>query len=447
MTPSSLANLDLVSRHPSISRGVRIIRLFLGPFYTSSLAHGIQDFAVHHIAKLNESINRWENEIQWQTPDDPTEPYEKAISEAEHFIESWEQMAADDINENNADHLMLLQAHRKYLELYEDYRKLSCSLPQAITSAMLRMPAAKLISINKENIWGVLGAVGILRPRDFDQPESLLNYLVSPMSWYEAREHDIGPPPFHLIGELLFSIQQLGIPLAGLNIATPPPVPSPSTTNTAATMRELTVLRDVVKRLKIFTFYPRPNIWDEFWTRRPPDEWAHLTSLLRVLLHTSSLERIHLSFYFMGTDKLPPLLSMGSLLLSNTWPNLKDLCFSGPFHFEELKAVVKPLDRSVRLEWSGYLMSGSWADVLEFLQGRNAHEQVLGDVNGSIYGQECLNMNEAEKQFIFHYKMSDIPGMSMATQYIQGFLPSNPVVAWERGELDVPDLTDEDSDE
>jgi hypothetical protein len=68
----------------------------------------------------------------------------------------------------------------------------------------------------------------------------------------------------------------------------------------------------------------------------------------------------------MGIDDPPPLLSMAPLLLSSTWPNLKILRFVGPFHFEELKAVFKPLGQDVKFQWSGYLMSGSWVEVLDF---------------------------------------------------------------------------------
>ncbi|KAI1295257.1 hypothetical protein F5Y03DRAFT_303095 [Xylaria venustula] len=445
ITPWSLANLDAVSRHPLVSKGIRIIKLFPGPLYNSGLAHDIQAFVAYHVAKLNQYIYNWESRIRWRIASDNIAPFEEALPKAQHLAELLEQIATNGIDKNDADHLMLLQAHKKYLELYEDHRKVSCSLTQAITSAMLRMPAAKFISISEVDKRGVpsLREV-ILQPEDLDQPESLLDYLVSPMSRFEARKHNIGPPPSHLISELLLSIQQLDIPLAGLRIATSPPVPWPSTVNTAVTACELEGFRNVAKRLKTFTFYPQS---DELWHKRSPNEWTHLTSFLRVLLHTCSLERIHMDFYFMCISELPPLLSMGSLLLAHTWPNLKYLRFNGSFHLEELKAVVKPLHPSVRLEWSGYLMSGSWADVLDFLRERNAEKQGVGGVRGSTYGQECLRMSDSERLLIFAYKMSDILSLSMANRYIRGLLPRNPVVAWERGELDVPDLTDEDSEE
>ncbi|KAI0470230.1 hypothetical protein F4859DRAFT_486094 [Xylaria cf. heliscus] len=434
ITATSLSRSDEVSRHPYISKGVRAIRLSLSPLYDSLIAHDIRAFATYHASKMHRRVENWSEVVHWQMTEPlPVEVYQEAIEKAGILAESWDTLAAHGVDTDRADHLMLSRASEQYLQLYEDYKGLSSSLAQVVCSAMIRMPTMTWITIDDTNPFGL--GVGLLSPQNIGQINSLWDSLISPIGLSDARGHELRSPPYHLIGELLLSIQRLGIPLKGFNIETPPPTALPSTSNTV-TIHQPEVLR-AMKQLKAFTFFPRQNIWSSHWTERAPEEWTYLTDFLLSILHTKSLQRIELNFYFMGTNDPPPLLSMAPLLLSYTWPNLQDLYFNGPFHFEELKAVVKPLGRNVRLQWCGYLMSSSWADVLDFLRQRNSWRQELGDVNGSIYGQECSRMDRTESNFIFRYDYANRL-RSRATVYIQGSLRSNPVRDWEMGELDIP---------
>ncbi|KAI0903266.1 hypothetical protein F4823DRAFT_619257 [Ustulina deusta] len=428
MTHSSLARLDEVSRHHYISKGIRAIKLSLFPVYDSVLAHDIRAFAMYHLSDLRQGIESWHEALDW-LPNGGTsvEVCQRAITRAVSLAESWEELAARGVDASRADHLMISQAHEQYLQRYEDYDRLSCSLTQIITSAMGRMPTATWIKIYDPNIY----KPPRWTPRVLDQPDSLLNCLLLPVGWSDVRQRRLGwlaPPPSHPICELLLSIQQLGISLVGLDIETPPPVPSSSASNMAIT-HDPTVFHHAVKRLKAVSFNLR-DIWGKYWTGRAPEEWAYLTSFLLSLLHTDSLRKISLNFNFMRTDDPRSLLSMAPLLLSYTWPNLQHLYFNGPFHFEELKAAVKPLGQNAKLQWCGYLMSGSWADVLDFLRERNGPKQELGDQNGSIYGQECDRMSEDERNFIFWNDLR-FHLTSRATDYIRRCLASNPVRDWE----------------
>ncbi|KAI1740024.1 hypothetical protein F4680DRAFT_419508 [Xylaria scruposa] len=438
ITHRSLARLDEISRHPFISKGVRAIKLCLGPFYDSVITHDIQAFATYQVSRLHPYIQIWDtlvDRVIYGYGSTSTKTYQKAITKAVALGESWEKLAAEGVDENCAEHLLILKAHARYLQLYEDYEAISSSVAQAIISAMVRIPTATWIKIDDNpSSW----SMGYLRPEDLDQEDSLLDHLLLPTAWSDARKYMLGPPPFHLIGELLFSIQQLGIPLKGLGIETPPPTGLFPTSNTAIT-RELGVLCTAVKQLETISFRPRTNLWNPYWAERAPEEWVDFIDFLIQLLHTRSLRQIDLNFDFIGIDYgSPPQLSMARLLLSYTWPNLQDLYFNGPFHFEELKAIVKPLERTVKLQWCGYLMSGSWADVLDILRERNAHCQQLGDgnANGGIYGQECNRMNDLSRQSIFrqNYLLE-----SKATRYIRGERPSNPVRDWDTGDLYAPE--------
>ncbi|KAI8954135.1 hypothetical protein F4801DRAFT_596194 [Xylaria longipes] len=380
ITRPSLARLDEVSRHPSISKGVRAIKLSLTPFYDSTIAHDIRAFALYHASKLRESIVHWGNLVdQSLCGETPIEVFQRAITKAVSLAESWEQLVDRGVDTNRADHLIISEAHEQYLQLYEDYEGLSGSLAQAVASAMMRMPTATWIKVDTK-LYNL--ANRYLRPGDLDQTGAILDYLLSSMTWSEPREYGLGPRPSHLIGELLLSTQRLSIPLKGLSIEAPPPPTASLSTSNTATIHDPAVLRAAVEQLETISFHPRPNIWDDDWTGRAPEEF-YFTDFLLDLLHTKSLKRIYLNFYFMVTDYPPPKLSMAPLVLSYTWPKLQQLYFNGPFHFKELKAVVKRLGRNVKLQWCGYLMSGSWVDVLDFLREHTASEKRLGDVNGS----------------------------------------------------------------
>jgi len=226
------------------------------------------------------------------------------------------------------------------------------------------------------------------------------------------------------------------VALKGLDLGTPPPADGVSI---AQTINDESGFHAAARQLKAIQFRPRNDCWVTEWSERPTKEWKPFIKFL-THLRTESLQRIDLSFHFMGHDGPYPLLSMDPTLQSLTWPNLEILHFNGPFHFEELRSVVKRLDKKVRLQWSGFLMSGCWSEVLDFLKGLTLKRTEVGDVNGSIYGQECNEMTTEERKAIFHedYSLRWNAG-SLATQYVRGWRRMNPVIEWEDGTLEIPE--------
>lgn len=143
---------------------------------------------------------------------------------------------------------------------------------------------------------------------------------------------------------------------------------------------------------------------------------------------------------------LQPIASMAPILLSRSWPSLKELSFTGPFHFQELRKLVNHIDKNVDLQWSGYLMDGSWAEVLDFLRDCRLHATItLGDVNGSIAGAECENMSRAELDHIFRENdfTPSLASESRAARYIRGWTTQNPVTDWMHGDLELLLQTDD----
>jgi hypothetical protein len=448
----SIAHLEEVSRHPTISKGIRAIQVILC-FYDSVLASNLRAFATYQVSRLRSSIESWELAIEHLSDIDqtPKEVYQTAIAKALSIARSWEDAAIHGIWDDCADHVILRRAQERYKQYYEDQKiLLQGSFVQAIASAMARMPTATWLETYdydyrkpREETFKT-----IIFPTDIMEHELLLEKLIAPMAnWEDARVHGLGQPPAEVIPKLLLTIHEEGVRLTGLTIWTPPPE---DLSLLLSNSDENSKIQAAVKHLKVFDFHPwRMDPRDDFWASREPDEWRPFSEFLSRVLSSTAIQRINLDLDFLYTDMLPPLVSMGPTALSHPWPKLENLTFSGPFHFEELQNLVRRAKKKLHLHWSGDLMSGSWAEVLDFLKESVLKQSVsyhskIGTVNGRPSGAECDEMTEKERKFIFHDQFSPYHRESLATRYIRGWPKSNPVTDWERGKLDILDESQED---
>ncbi|KAJ8130393.1 hypothetical protein O1611_g3236 [Lasiodiplodia mahajangana] len=432
LTRASLAHLDEVSHHPLISKGVRAIKLGLGPFYDEDLIHDPQAFAHFRGLKLWRELQSWKGRIATRSPTEifPVEILQEAVIKGTALIQSFEKFILQRIDKSHPDHLMILEAHKQYRQLYEDQVNTITSLIQHVASAMKRMPTVTWVGIGDLDLCQDLRMQFRYVPEDLNDIKLIIRkQLLAPTWWIDLTRRQPTPSQFNLVKDFFLSIQQLKIHLSELVIELPPPAPLPFTQTIATTH---------VKQLKAITFHPRASADIEYWLKRGPDEWAQYTRFVQSFLHTESLQKIDLSCYIWWDSYSPPPRSLAPLLLSYSWPNLKVLHFNGPFHFEELKAVVQPLGQEVDLKWAGYLISGRWADVLDFLRERKSLNQAVGNSDTSIQGQECDDMDTFQKHFIFKDKMISTSFKSLATRYIQGWIPGNPVRDWVNGDLYIP---------
>lgn len=143
----------------------------------------------------------------------------------------------------------------------------------------------------------------------------------------------------------------------------------------------------------------------------------------------NSLRKINFDFNYMMEKDLRPLLSMAPLLLSYPWPELKLLHFNGPFRLEELKTVLTRHDKIIDLHWNGHMMSGTWAELLDFVKDQKLKSVQFNHSNGSIYGAEIYWMSARDRMIIFSEVEVNRVG-NLATLYIQGRRESNPVRDW-----------------
>lgn len=441
MTMQSLAHLEEVSHQPIISKGIRAIQVVLS-FYDSVLAGDLRDFATYQASRLRSAILSWQSSVDSQDLlSKPSEKlktfYRTAIARALPIAESWEEVAANNIREDCVNYKLLQRAHEQYKQCYKDTATLRQGMfVQTIASAMAKMPTATWLQIYDDDPQGSSVEGKNIFPRDVNNHELLLHKLLFPMtSWEEARVHGLGNPPAELIPGLLLAMHEKGVQLTGLKIWTPLPE------NLSLLLPDGNQLEAAVKHLRVVSFLPqRMSYKGHFWVVRPADEWRPFQKFMSILLSSTSLQHIDLGFEFLYTRNLASRLSMGSVVSPHSWPKLKSLSFTGPFHFSELERVVRRAAKGLRLDWTGHLMGGSWVEVLDLMR-----ESVFsGDLefgsgvefaNVEVSGQECTQMTEVEADRIFCGHYATIARECLATSYIGGFRESNPVSDWARGDL------------
>lgn len=437
ITPQSLAHLEEVSRHPTISKGIRLVRIYLGRHFDAGIAQDFQAFAGYQASRMRDEIEKWEmviNRPEWHNENVSAGVYQQAIGRATPLVESWEDAARNGVNENHPKHVRLKDAHERYQNCYESQMCLQRGVfAEAVAHAMARMPTATWLEIDDENPRSLFDSERMytcITFSDLEDPHSMQLILQAPtFSWSLGRQEGLRSPPVEIIPTLLSSIGEAGIRLQGVDIRTPLPDDLASLSVTEANESKL---RAVAQRLRAFTYEPDEAV------ALSMEASAQLNRFLSVILDTSNLQRVSLDFRCQH-ERVRPKFSMAPNLLFRTWPGLKMLSFNGPFHFAELKKLADGLGTVVDFQWSGYLMDASWAEVLDFLQGCHLSKAVrLGEWSRDIAGAEGDRMRDHERDFIF----GDDPkhhGLSMATLFIRGWLKTNPVRSWENGELVIPE--------
>lgn len=437
LTPESLAHLDRVSQHPTISKGIRAVKIYLGRHFDPEISHDFRAFADYQESKLRRSISLWKMNI-WHPlfyGAKPRELFQKAIDRAIPIAESFQKAAQNGLDENCPEHFLLGKAQECYRQNYNFQEFLyRGAFAQAIVSSMLRMPTATWLSIQDEDTRPIIGPdqkVGFIFPEDLEDLSTLELRLQAPrFSWMMERNSELSSPAVDLIPEILSSIGEVGIRLIGLKIDVPL---QEDLSLFSADQAKPSKLQASSKQLSAFTFHLRVMLLSE--------ETVPLLKIsLSVILQTPSLRSIDLCFDSIST------ISMATILFPQLWPSLEKLSFDGPFCCDDLKKLVNHIGNDVNLQWRGYLLDGSWAEVLDVLRGCKLRTTItLGGANRSIAGAESDSMSSEELIFIFGNHSFGRRSMNEATRYIRGEATHNPVIDWENGNLHifVHDSTDD----
>lgn len=217
LTPESLAHLNRVSQHPTISKGIRVVKICVGRHFDSEISHDVRAFASYQGNKLRNSIRIWELIIEYPPVCErkPNEVYQKAIDRAIPIAESFEEAAQNGLDENCPEHVLLGKAQECYRQHYKFQELIHRgAFAQAIVSAMLRMPTARWLSIEETDTRPMSGLdreARIIFPEDLEDLSKLQSKLQAPeFSWRIAGYNGLGPPPVDLIQQCWTRVNERG---------------------------------------------------------------------------------------------------------------------------------------------------------------------------------------------------------------------------------------------
>lgn len=230
MTSQSLAHLDEVSRHPTISKGIRAVKICLGRHFDPDIARDTRAFALYQGTKLRNYLDSWEMSIQHRYPlgEISRDALQRAIDRGTIIADSFDEAAQHGLNETCPEHVLLRAAQECYRQHHETQLLLQKGpFAQAIISAMMRMPTATWLSIQDEDIRAISGPdweSDIIYPENLEDVDTLRLKLEAPsFSWGMARYRGLRSPPVDVIPSILLSIGEAGIHLTGLDIDVPLP--------------------------------------------------------------------------------------------------------------------------------------------------------------------------------------------------------------------------------
>ncbi|CAH0045677.1 unnamed protein product [Clonostachys solani] len=417
LNASSLSKFNEISNHPTISKGIQFVRAILH-FYETSLGDSLRDFILYNADVLRDRLQSIELMRPWK--------YEKNVSEEtgnrvvetlKETLACWERIATDTQAQSLADqdrtYLELLKAtHQRYQSLcsYQEEMLQSGSFLQAVAAGVSRMPCAKTMFFCDQNL-AALPRISFLHSQDIN--ETLCEFMLQPMSYYTAMQYGFTPRLCDLITKLPVAVHHAGAWLGRIDIDLSH-VDSPSDLTPSPELRQQLPL--AMQRLRQFTIRCTNGLNGE-------TSQDVLNDMFGSCLDTGSLREISIEM----PQKREPhsdKLSVGRIITSRHWQNLSRIFLRGvAFHFSELQLFISRAPKSfyaLNVD-RVYLLSGTWADVLDTLREKPliAHVQLEDPL-----GAECDDMSVEELKRIF---FREVFTLSQAEQYISRLTPQNPL--------------------
>ncbi|KAF7904345.1 hypothetical protein EAF00_001679 [Botryotinia globosa] len=358
LSAQSLARLDMISRHPTIGKGVRTVR--------------VNARCLHRL--VGDSFEGF------QYPKSESGESDTAISLREIF---WSR------------------AYERYKYLLTEEKTLTeegVFLVSAGT-AIARMPRATALHIcdmdrNDEYDYRPL-------PRLCSKSKFLLDYyenedlLIDDMiktklfgdddDFRELRiEKSWSSPSAQIIIGLPAAIHKAGRSLENICIE----MICPTDYRTLASFEGFQELSAATQWLKRFTFYCRGEDFEDGSDQWMPTELDGLVKYLSAIVNTNALEKVHIDVsqlaigpeHFEMKTQNPSMPSLGTILTSRIWPNLRSMNLTRvPLHLSELETFIdnlKSSDIEMNIQYM-YLISGSWSDGIEIFTRNSIQNLVL----------------------------------------------------------------------
>ncbi|KAK3986695.1 hypothetical protein QBC44DRAFT_134177 [Cladorrhinum sp. PSN332] len=365
----SLARLEEISHHPTISKGVRTVRIGLH-FYHGPLCQDINHFVQFYANKL-------ERLAEESRRDRHNNEHRDKMAEA--IAASWRRFLDGSPAEQSGDsfhHEALRAMYCEYRKRYEQQELLKTSgrFVQAVASAMARMPRARDLDFGDDfTLESTIGHDDI-----FDEggdPYMAYHWMLLPLKAEQARKDQIDTPLFDIIhhglaamGSARVQPESVGICLyyvTDLDLLVPP----------LGTREHIRLATRCMKRFAfthVHYFFQR--------------EAYAVSELLKACLGAPLLERLQLTMpgnRVVGGDSMG---HMGQVITSHKWPKLTSTHLSGVgINLVDLSYLLKnlpPEPDSLCLQYV-HLAQGTWEMVLDELRNAGFSHANVVDPSGA----------------------------------------------------------------
>lgn len=412
MTPKSLSRFDLFSRHPTISKGIRTIRVFLD-YYDSVLAKDIQAFSSYHARHFRHLTRRISHQIyennRWRMP---LEVLDEAVKEGLVYFREWTDFSNGCVHQETPYLTVLREAHKKYQANFVIQEKLrDGDFITAVAAGFGRMPMAGTLEVRdyRSGYWDGSDQMYERKGRppyweivhDF---EAMVESMVFPMKWEHSRKGELGHPCIDQLIRLPAAIHRAGGSVTSFDID----VSGPRDLVLFATEKhELEKLTNSIQNLKSFSFIFREEsdgISVDDWPPRRADETLHVGNFLACILSTSSLQSLKMNLFFLWNNEdlnlTPNFLSILDAKVLRKWESISYLNLTFlPIRRQDIEALTKYVIKpQVQIDFSRILLLDSeWDVILEIMHEKTGKHTRFHDLRFTDTASLWVEMYEAPR--------------------------------------------------
>ncbi|KAL9026726.1 MAG: hypothetical protein Q9180_007437, partial [Flavoplaca navasiana] len=374
LNQASLERLNAISQHPTISKGVRVVRTVLD-YYDYELANDFGFFAEFSAARMGEYANSLELWLSLGTENlAQNNMITETLRKARLLETSWLSFVNDGIDHATSKTYpsyqdLLHMAHEEYQARATDQKQV-CEkgyFIHSVATAFARMPRARRVEIQQHDDEVIFRKPAA--PICAGEDACFVSWMLQPMNWDTARQWGLRTPHIDALAlpgamyEADVLPQSLDIKITSL--------PESNDFLTAKELRRLSMGAQQLKDIKIMLQRHRTANDPEFRLHPETAELHQLRDYIDAVLNTDSIERLSLDFECFFDEDTNLSIDLGSLMTFRAWGNLVEVSWSSvSLHQKEIECFFKqrrkPLE-SLRLS-TVHLLTGSWVDTLEVLR-------------------------------------------------------------------------------
>lgn len=458
-TEASISHLEEISEHPTISKGIQVVEVYL-TFFSRELSQSFKMFVKHFAKGLLEHM-----EIEYGTQSNygGRRAWLEGLWEAKNVQKSWNRILKPkrarkldpwefddddsplDKEEDAAHSILLKEAHRDYQRLYAEQEAIrkNGKLVQAVAAAMARMPNARTLDIAdvpsqfpREIHWNIPTRPGV------GVYEAYYKVMREPMSGHQANRRDLEPTNLYpTLIQFPLAVHRARVFLDSFKVVAVGMKNSNDLLSNAKTREELT---SAMQRLKEFRFRGSPLIE---YSRGQPEMTEHLDGFLKSCINTSSLEDLDLdpcgrdAPHMMDEDEdmyeLPFVCLAPELHISRKKLRSVNL-WGAKFRSDEMISLLSSLPSKMESLFLSdvRLTHGTWEEVLDAMRKKTYVSNDGGDglFLADLRGGEITNMLHVHKEMIF--EKGEFDETNTVEDYVLRILRRNPLTELRLGRFD-----------